>query len=221
MNELFAIMREDHSARPLAAPAHARPEGSDPWAGAMDDNFTLWAKPQHFDIGILEHMARQFPVSGGGECLHRRRVHNVRTALAMVNLVRAGIGWPEDLDETTNPEAHDAAADAMVTATVMRDAFKEIEGFTKLLNVVRASMEKHAALPPVVLQATTPRVLQSADEAPCGSLCQTINGEAHAQPPRMEYECAGSGTCGGLVLAAGVQWTGWRLPCPPHRRGPD
>jgi hypothetical protein len=33
MNELFAIMREDHSARPLAAPAHARPEGSDPLGG--------------------------------------------------------------------------------------------------------------------------------------------------------------------------------------------
>lgn len=136
-----------------------------------DNNYTLWASPSHFDIAVLEHLARQFKPHWRG-ALSQRKMHNVRTALAMINLVRAGIDWPEDLDETPNPGDHDAAADAMVSAAVMRDALKEIEGFTGLLNVVRESLEKHAALPPVAPQGTTPRVLQSADDAPRGSLLQ-------------------------------------------------
>ena len=133
--------------------------------GDRDIDYTLWAKPSHFDIAVLEHLSRQFKPQWRAH-LHRRKMHNVRTALAMVNLVRAGIDWPEDLEETANPGAHDTTANAKVTAAVMRDAVKEIEGFTGLLNVVRESMAKHAGLP----QVNVPRVLTSADEAPCGSL---------------------------------------------------
>lgn len=149
--------------------------------GDRDIDYTLWAKPSHFDIAVLEHLSRQFKPQWRAH-LHRRKMHNVRTALAMVNLVRAGIDWPEDLDESPNPEAHVTIASAVVTAAAMRDVLKEIEGFTGLLNVVRESMEKQAGLSPVVPQVKVPRVLASVDEAPCGSLVQ-ISDDAFVRFP--------------------------------------
>lgn len=90
-----------------------------------DCDFTLWAKPQHFDIAILEHMARQYKVPEHARVLHRRRLHNVRTALAMVNLLRPDS--MEDIDEAHAGDAvHDAAADALRTAEVMQRAMAEL-----------------------------------------------------------------------------------------------
>lgn len=207
LKDLFAIMRADHSARPLGA--FAQPCDTDRvggWTTGGNDNFTLWAKPQHFDIGILEHMARQCPVSGSEVCLHRRRVHNVRTALAVVNLVREGISYPDDLDETPNPGAHDAAADALVTAAVMRDALKEIEGFTGLLNVVRESMEKHAGLPAVVPQSPALRTLKSSDDAPVGSLIRRTTRGGETMTTLRLWNGRGWNLEGGGRIS---DWNGW------------
>lgn len=170
--------------------------------GDRDIDYTLWAKPSHFDIAVLEHLSRQFKPQWRAH-LHRRKMHNVRTALAMVNLVRAGIDWPEDLDESPNPEAHVTIASAVVTAAAMRDVLKEIEGFTGLLNVVRESMEKQAGLSPVVPQVKVPRVLASVDEAPCGSMtCWRENRATLHFPDGQGWHLEG--------IAPSVEDTVWR-----------
>lgn len=118
-----------------------------PWPSPKRDTaFTLWAKPSHFDIAILEHMARQYKVPNHEAALHRRKMHNVRTALAVVNLLR----WHDedgDLDEAPAGVAHDATADVLVTADVMRRAL-----FETALNrsALRDRAEENAMLARVV-----------------------------------------------------------------------
>ncbi len=89
-------------------------------------DFTLWAKPQHFDITILEDLARQYKVPGRDKVIHRRKVHNVRTAFEIVNVLRA-----EDaprMDEAPAPEGeeHNPTHDVMRTAQAMSDVLAEL-----------------------------------------------------------------------------------------------
>mgnify|MGYP000870824530 FL=1 len=95
-------------------------------------DFTLWAKPQHFDVAILEHLAHQYKVPDRDLILHRRKMHNVRTALALVNAMRPASA--EDLDEVKpSGDEHSAAADAMRTADVMTKCMLEMDDIMQRL----------------------------------------------------------------------------------------
>ena len=78
-----------------------------------DGDHCLWAKPQHFDIAILESLYREFAAAKGDQLLHRRKVHNARTLYESTSVV-----YGTEIDEIHLPGGakHDASYDALLTA---------------------------------------------------------------------------------------------------------
>lgn len=81
-------------------------------------DFALWAKPQHFDITILENLYRQHSPNKGSELLHRRKCHNARTLYQAVSMLTGELVEEEPGEGFVK---HDPTADVMLTmATVGR-----------------------------------------------------------------------------------------------------
>lgn len=80
---------------------------------ADDGDVCLWAKPQHFDIAILESLYREFAAAKGEQLLHRRKVHNARTLYEATAVV-----YGAEIDEIDLPGGakHDPQYDSLLTA---------------------------------------------------------------------------------------------------------
>lgn len=92
---------------------------------AEGPDFFLWAKPQHFDISILESLFREFVPTAGPVLLHRRKVHNARTLYEAAGLLIGG-----EIDEekpTTVGQEHNATADALRTADTIGKCLELLE----------------------------------------------------------------------------------------------